>query len=83
MSNELKDVLKQKGVVFGTNETIAKLKRGKVKKVLLASNCPKAVKESLEHYAKIAEASVVQLDIPDKEIGLLSKKPFGVSVLSC
>lgn len=83
MSNELRDVLKQKDVIFGTNETIAGLKNGKVKKVLVASNCPKEVKDSLEHYAKIAGASVVQLDVPDKEIGLLSKKPFGVSVLSC
>lgn len=83
MSSELKDVLKQKKVVFGTNETIAGLKQGAVKKVLVASNCPKKVKDSLEYYAKIAGASVVQLDIPDKEIGLLSKKPFRVSVLSC
>lgn len=83
MSNELKDVLREKNLVIGTNETIKKLKLGKVKKVLLASNCPKSVRETIMHYAKIANASVVELDVPDKEIGLLSKRPFGVSVLSC
>jgi ribosomal protein L30E len=83
MSNELKDVLKEKNVVFGTNETLEGLKNGKVKKVLLASNCPKSVRETVAHYAKIANAVVVELDIPDKEIGLLSRKPFGISVLSC
>ena len=83
MSSELKDLLKQKNIIFGTNETVQGLKLGKVKKVLLASNCPKDVRETIAHYAKIAGASVVELDIPDKEIGLLSKKPFGVSVLSC
>lgn len=83
MSNELKDVLKGKNVMFGTNETVKGLKLGKVKKVLLASNCPKSVKDTIAHYAKIANAVVIELDVPDKEIGLLSKKPFGVSVLSC
>lgn len=83
MSSELKDVLKEKNIVFGTNETVKGLKLGKVKKVLLASNCPKSVKDTITHYAKIANAVVVELDVPDKEIGLLSKKPFGVSVLSC
>ncbi|MDI6737177.1 MAG: ribosomal L7Ae/L30e/S12e/Gadd45 family protein [Nanoarchaeota archaeon] len=83
MSSELKAVLKEKNIVIGTNETIKKLKLGKVKKVLLASNCPKSVKDTIAHYAKIANAVVVELDVPDKEIGLLSKRPFGVSVLSC
>lgn len=83
MGNELKDVLKGKNVVFGTNETVKGLKLGKVKKVLLASNCPQSVKETIAHYAKLANAVVIELDVPDKEIGLLSKKPFGVSVLSC
>ncbi|MDD4877586.1 MAG: ribosomal L7Ae/L30e/S12e/Gadd45 family protein [Candidatus Nanoarchaeia archaeon] len=83
MSSELKDVLKEKNIVFGTNETVKGLKLGKVKKVLLASNCPKSVRDTIAHYAKIANAVIVELDVPDKEIGLLSKKPFGVSVLSC
>lgn len=82
MSSEIKDMLKEKGVVFGTNETIAGLKLGKIKKVLVSSNCPKQIRESIQHYAKIAGAKVVELDVPDKEIGLLCKKPFGVSVLS-
>lgn len=32
MSNELKDVLREKTVIFGTNETLDGLKHGKVKK---------------------------------------------------
>lgn len=83
MSNELKDILREKNVVFGTNETLDGLKNGKVKKVLLASNCPKAVRETIAHYAKLANAVIIELDVPDKEIGLLSRKPFGISVLSC
>jgi len=83
MSNELKNVLKEKNVIFGTNETLDGLKRGKVKKVLLASNCPKSVRQTVAYYAKLANAVIVELDVPDKEIGLLSRKPFGISVLSC
>ncbi|MBU2589634.1 MAG: ribosomal L7Ae/L30e/S12e/Gadd45 family protein [Nanoarchaeota archaeon] len=82
MSDELKLAVKEKKLTIGTERTIKSLKLGKTKTVFLASNCKSDVKEQVEHYAKISGAKVIQLDLPDKEIGLLCKKPFNVSVLS-
>jgi large subunit ribosomal protein L30e len=83
MSTELTKALKEKKeITFGTERTIKNLKLGKASTIFLASNCPKKVKEQIEHYAGIAEAKVVVLKLPDKEVGLLCKKPFNVSVLS-
>ena len=82
MSAELKTALKDKNFTFGTNETLENLKQGKAKVVFLASNCPKDVKVKVEHYSKIANAKVIDLDIKDDEVGLLCKKRHNVSVLS-
>ena len=78
----LKKALKEKGLVFGTKATLRKLREGKVKQVLTASNCPKEVKEEIKHNAKLTKAEVTELDLPDSEIGMICKKRFSVSVLS-
>ena len=43
----LKKILKEKKVVFGTDRTIKKLKRGVCQKVFLSSNCPKETEEDI------------------------------------
>ncbi len=78
----LKKALKEKGLVFGTKATLRKLREGKVKNVLVAANCPKEVKEEIQHNAKMTKAEVTELEVPDSEIGMICKKRFSVSVLS-
>jgi large subunit ribosomal protein L30e len=82
MVDELKQAIKDKKMVFGTKETIKGLKQGSVSKVFLASNRPAQIKEDVKHYAKLAEADVVELDVLDDEVGLICKKQFSISVLS-
>lgn len=79
---ELMKVLKEKNIVFGSKETIKNLKRGAVKRVFLASNCPKKVETDIEHYAKIGKVEVTKLDQPNDELALLCKKPYPVTVVS-
>ncbi|MDP2908983.1 MAG: ribosomal L7Ae/L30e/S12e/Gadd45 family protein [Nanoarchaeota archaeon] len=78
---ELKKALKEKTVTFGTEKTLKMLKSGKAKQVFIASNCPEDVKNTITHYAKFNNVSVIALDIPNDEIGLTCKKPFSISVL--
>ena len=76
--DELRTALKEQTCTFGTNLTLKHLKLGTVKKVFLASNCPKKVKDEITQYP----VAVVELKEPSTEIALLCKKPFAVSVLS-
>jgi large subunit ribosomal protein L30e len=80
--NELIDALKSKKIVFGSSRTIKLLINDKIKKVLIASNCKEDIKDEIKHIAKIKNVEVVELDIKNNEIGVESKKPFSVSVLS-
>lgn len=82
MLQKLKEALKKKEIVYGTEKTIKNLKKGKTKTVFLSSNTPAEVREEIKHYAGISNAEVIELDMPDKEIGLLAKRTHSISVLS-
>jgi len=80
---EVKKALKAKGkAILGLDRTIKGLKLGRLEKVYLTSNCQKDMKEAIKYYAKLSKAKVVQLKIPNDELGIICKKPFAISVLS-
>lgn len=79
--NELKSVLKTDKLVLGTEETIKELKKSNLSKAFLASNTPENVRKDIEYYAGIAEAEVVQLSVPNEELGVMCQKPFNISVV--
>jgi len=80
---ELKEAIKSgKGLVFGTERTLKKLKMNELKKVYVSSNCPEDVLSDLEHYAKIHGVELVKLKENNEELGIICKKPFPISVLS-
>ena len=80
--NEVRAVIKEKGIVIGTDETMKLLRKGKVKKVYLASNVGAGVKQDIQHYGSIGQVPVVDLDINNEQLGTLCKKPFSISVIS-
>ncbi len=80
--DEIKQALKEKSLVFGTKATLRNLRQGKAKKVLISSNCTKESREELKHNAKLSKAEVIELEIPDSEVGMICKKRFSISVLS-
>jgi len=79
---EIKKMLKSKKLVIGTEKTLKNLKKGKAAKVFVTSNCPKSIKDDLKDYADLSKAEIVELDIPNDELGVICKKQFSISVLS-
>lgn len=78
--NEIKEALTNNPII-GTDRTLKNLKTGKLKKVLIANNCKEEIKKDLEYYAKLANVELINLDIPNDEVGLACKKQFSISVL--
>ncbi|MFQ6051522.1 MAG: 50S ribosomal protein L30e [Candidatus Hydrothermarchaeota archaeon] len=68
-------------ITLGYNSTVKSLKFKSTKLVILASNCPKSLREDIERYARISSVPVLHLDKTRLELGPLCGKPFGVSVL--
>lgn len=78
---EIKSTLKDGKVVLGTEQTIKLIKQDKLKKVFLSSNCKKDIKADLQKYAKISKVELVDVSVPNRELGVVCKKPFSISVI--
>lgn len=78
---DIKKLVKEKKVFIGTDQTIKNLKLGKVSRVMITKNCPADVREDIKHYAGLSQAEVVELNVPNDELGVMCRKPFLISVL--
>ncbi len=78
----LKLALKDKKFTFGVNETIKKLKLGKVDHIFLAKDCNSIDRDLILNYKKQGKINVFELEISASDIGALCKKQFSISVLS-
>ena len=69
-------------VSFGTNTAIQSAKTGKAKLFILASNCPKDIKEDVEHYSKLSGIPVISYKGASMDLAQVCKKPFIISALT-
>jgi large subunit ribosomal protein L30e len=81
-TKKLREALKEKNVIFGSEETIKQLKLGKVKKVFVSRNCKEDVKERIRHYCEVGNVELVEMKEANDELGVICKKPFAISVVS-
>jgi len=63
---------------LGSKRTIKALKSGEAKLVVMASNCPKELKQEIEKYDK----PVVMFNGTNMELGAACGKPFSVAALA-
>jgi ribosomal protein L30E len=55
MDKALASAVKTGKVSFGSNVALQNAKTGKAKMIVLASNCPKDIKEQIEYYGEISK----------------------------
>ena len=78
-AEKLRKVLKEGKFFVGSDVTFKKLKRGEVKTVFLASNCPDGIKEKIKGYEGVEILSVKENSY---DLAMLCKKQFNVNVIS-
>lgn len=81
MKTELRKLLGERKIVIGRENCIKVLKKGKLEKVLVASNSSKETLDTIQKYGRIAKVDVELLQLSNKDVGTLCKKPFPVSVI--
>ena len=79
--SELKKELEEGKMILGMDSVTKSLKKGRLGKVYLSSNCPEKFRKDVDYYAGLAQVPVIVLDIDNEEIGVMCKKHFFVSVL--
>ncbi|MEO2154377.1 MAG: ribosomal L7Ae/L30e/S12e/Gadd45 family protein [Nanoarchaeota archaeon] len=78
---ELKLRDKEGKVLFGTEQVLKAIKKGQIKRVILASNCPKEIKDKINYYSKIENFEVIQSEYDREELGKVLGKAFLVAVV--
>jgi large subunit ribosomal protein L30e len=69
-------------VSFGANSSIQNAQAGKAKLIILAANCPKAIREDIGYYCKLSKIPLITHKGSSTDLGALCGKPFTVSALS-
>ncbi len=69
-------------VSAGTNSAIQNAKTRKAKLIVLASNCPKNIREDLEYYCKLSNIPLIVYKGSSTDLAALCGKPFIISALS-
>ena len=78
---DLKKALEENKVTFGLERTMKGIKNNSLKNIVIASNCPKDIKEEFDHNISITKAKLHNLNKTNEEMGVLCKKPFSILVL--
>jgi large subunit ribosomal protein L30e len=78
----LATVVKTGKVSFGANAALQNAKMGKAKMIVLASNCPKDIKEQVEYYGKISKVPIMTYKGTSIDLATVCSKLFIISALS-
>ena len=69
-------------VFFGAENAIETARVGKARLIVVAANCPKNVRESIDYYCKLSDIPVVLYKGTSIDMGAACGKPFIVSVIT-
>jgi len=69
-------------VSFGANSALQNAKTGKAKLIILASNCPKDIKDEIEYCGKISKVPVIIYKGTSMDLAETASKLFIISALS-
>lgn len=69
-------------ILFGSNLTIKNAMTGKIKLVIMSSDCPRDKREKIEYYCKLSGIPLIVYPGSSLDLGSACGKPFPVAALS-
>jgi len=81
LNKKILDALNKGKLVIGFKEVMSAVRNKKCSLVIHSSNCPQGMVSELIHAAKLINARVKGHVMNNKELGVLCRKPFNISVL--
>ena len=69
-------------VTFGANAAVLNAKTGKAKMIILASNCPKNIKDEIEYNGKLSKVPILSYKGASMDLANVCGKMFIISALS-
>ncbi|MHC1570309.1 MAG: 50S ribosomal protein L30e [Methermicoccaceae archaeon] len=78
LGRELMAAVKTGKVLLGSKQTLKAVGEGRAKLVVMASNCPPPVQQSVEQ----ADVPIIHFDGRGIELGMMCGKPFAIAALT-
>jgi large subunit ribosomal protein L30e len=78
---DLRKLLSAEKLVLGTEDTLKLLRNGKLRKVVVASDCNESMKDNFSRYCEMAGVECLEIAQSSEEVGVLCRKPFAISVI--
>jgi large subunit ribosomal protein L30e len=69
-------------VSFGGGSAVQNAKTGRTKMIVMASNCPRNIREDIEYYSKLSKVPFMRYKGSALDLAAVCGKPFTVSALS-
>ncbi|MEM2091665.1 MAG: 50S ribosomal protein L30e [Candidatus Bathyarchaeia archaeon] len=69
-------------ILFGSNSTIKSAMTGKVRLIIIASNCPRDKREKIEYYCRLSGIPYIIYPGSSLDLGAACGKPFSVAALT-
>lgn len=82
ISDEIRKAVGTKELIIGRDSVLKGLRAKEIKKIVIATNCEERLRDTVKQYTKIAGIEVVEAEMTNKDLGVLCKKPFLVSLLA-
>lgn len=82
LTKAIASVVKTGKVSFGANSAILAAKNGKAKMIVLASNCPRTIKEQIEYYGGISKIPIIIYQGDTMDMAAVCNKLFVISALT-
>jgi ribosomal protein L30E len=79
--NTIRKEIEQGKAILGLDRTLKELKNLNLKKIYLSSNISEEVKKDINYYSSLQSIELINLSIPNDELGVVCKKPFSVLIL--
>ena len=78
---DMRKLLTEKKLVIGRDLTLKGLYKGKLGRVMMASNCSDKLRGSLAKYCNQSKVDCIEMKQSGDELGIMCKKPFSISVI--
>jgi large subunit ribosomal protein L30e len=69
-------------VTFGTKNALETVRTGKARLIIIAANCQRSIRESIDYYGKISDIPVIIYKGTSIDLGAACGKPFIVSAIT-
>jgi len=78
LPDDFKKALSSGKLVYGIKSVLKEIKKGNVKKVIIASNIPSNYLDDLKRYSEISNFEIIKYKGTNMELGVLCKRAHSV-----